>query len=279
MKTSTSWSEIEVPPLPTSNSEEILQVYTASPLPRPYAEETDVFDRQEKVPGHNQSALDCRILLSGGGGLNSWIGVGLVRCGVTSLTIIDPDFLDRTNLPRQLFFPHDLGQPKGTRLAKNLQPHSTNGARLTGIAMRFEDAVDAYTLPCDLLVVGVDNNPARLAGAIFARQRRIPAVYVALSRDGMRINAFLQGPRREDPCWHCAQPNLDPERASPCAAAIISTCFLAASFALFFCHRALMGWPEGVEFFNWREADMLGIAPDLVGVVRRQRGCPTCGKL
>lgn len=126
------------------------------------------------------------------------------------------------------------------------------------------------------MIVGVDNNATRLDAVRFARQQGVPAVFVALSTDGTRVNTFLQGSEPDSACWHCAQPNIDPQRAAPCAAAIISTCFAAAGHALFFCQRAMMGWPANVPPFNWREMDMFGMAPDRTGLVHRRESCPTC---
>lgn len=234
------------------------------------------FERQARVAGHVQDALSNPIVLVGAGGLNSWIGLGLMRSGARHLTIIDPDFVDRTNLSRQFYYGGDLGKPKGPTLASNLSAHAIAAAHITGIAMYFQEAIERYALPCELLVVGVDNNRTRLDAARFARGRRIPAVFIALSKDGMRLNAFLQGRWAHDPCWHCAQPNLDPDAAAPCVPAIISTCLLVAGVAVFMCHRALMGWPDGVQPYNWRDSDLLGCSPEIVGTIRQRQDCPTC---
>ncbi len=251
----------------------------AMPLPPAHPAEADTFARHEGVPGHDQRALSrARVLLVGAGGLNSWVALGLLRSGVGAVTLVDPDIVERTNLPRQCYYSQDLGKPKALRLVQNLVPHSTAGARVTGIATSFEEAIARYALPADLLVVGVDNNRCRLACVREARRRRIPAVFTMLSGDGMRVQSFLQGPEPEDACLWCALPNLDPERAMPCASAIISGCFLAAAFALFFAHRALMGWPRHTARFNFREADLLGRVPDRVGWVSQRRDCPVCGR-
>lgn len=258
---------------------QLIESVTAPPLPRRHDAEADTFARHQGIPGHDQEALGkARIVLVGGGGLNSWTAVALARSGVSSLTIIDHDLADRTNASRQLYFADDMGQPKAFRLTRNLQGHAVAGAQLMGIALRFEQAVKEFPLPADLLVVGVDNNACRLFAAREARARRIPAVFTMLSRDGMRCQCFLQGPNPGEPCLWCALPNLDPGKAAPCAAAVVTSCFLASAFTVFFAHRALMGWPKGMKPFNWREADLLGAAPDQVGRVPKRRNCVVCGK-
>jgi hypothetical protein len=96
-----------------------------------------------------------------------------------------------------------------------------------------------------------------------------------LSRDGMRCNVFLQNASTLEPCLWCALPNLDPARLMPCASAIISSCFLASAFTIFFAHRALMGWGN-IKPFNWREADLTGSVPDRTGTIVRRPGCAVC---
>jgi hypothetical protein len=168
-----------------------------------------------------------------------------------------------------------LGQPKGIRLAKNLANQAVGGATITGIGLPFEEAIEKYSLPADILVVGVDNNVCRLKTVQVARRRRIPAVFTMLSRDAMRCQTFLQSASPLEPCLWCALPNLDPERILPCASAIISSCFLASALTVFFVHRALMGWGK-LEPFNWREADLSGMTDDRKGTIQKRHNCPVC---
>jgi molybdopterin/thiamine biosynthesis adenylyltransferase len=261
-------------------SRPVIETFESEPIRASHPAEPDLFARHEGVPGHNQAVLSsARFVFVGGGGLNTWAALGLARCGAKSMTIVDDDLIDRTNLPRQLYYGDDLGALKGPRLARNLVSHAVAGATLTGIALRFEEAVEQYALPADVFVVGVDNNACRLRCVQEARKRHIPAVFTMLSRDGMRCQCFLQGPASSDACLWCALPNLNPENTSPCAAAIIPSCFLAASFTVTFVYRALMGWPKGVKTFNWREADLLDIAPAMTGNIARRPDCAICGQL
>jgi molybdopterin/thiamine biosynthesis adenylyltransferase len=256
-----------------------IETVIVPPLPRRHEAEADTFARHQGIPGHDHERLaNAHIFMAGAGGLNGWAAVALARSGVRSLTIADHDLVERSNCSRQVFFAADLGKFKALQLVRNLAGHLVAGGKLTGIAMRFEQAVKEFALPADLLVVGVDNNACRLFAVHEARRRRIPAVFTMLSLDAMRCQCFLQGPNPDDPCLWCCLPNLDPDNAAPCAAAVISSCFLAAAFTTFFCHRALMGWPEGVEPFNWREDDLLGVSPARIGRVRKRPDCPVCGK-
>ena len=254
-----------------------VQIFEAAGLPLMHPAEADVFARQLDIPGHRQEALeDARVLVVGAGGLGSWTGVALIRSGVRHLTIVEPDSFERTNAARQLMFKDDLGQPKAIAVARNLVPHAPAPAQITAIPCEFEEAVRRFALPADVVLLLVDNNACRLAGAQFARRRGIPAVFAMLSADAMRAHVFLQGPQPTDACIHCALPNLDPDGSMPCVSAIITSCLLAAAYATVFVHRALMGWPEGVDPFNWREADLLGVAPERTGRVQQRSGCPTC---
>jgi molybdopterin/thiamine biosynthesis adenylyltransferase len=258
------------------SNEKPLETFSADPVPVSHPAEPDLFSRHEGIPAHNQECIQkARIVLIGGGGLNSWAGIGLARSGARSITIIDHDRVDRTNLTRQFFMGEDLGKPKGTALSKNLVSQAAGGATITGIGLPFEDAIKQFSLPADILVVGVDNNSCRLQAVREARRRLIPAVFTMLSRDGMRCQAFLQGASPLDPCLWCALPNLDPENVMPCASAIISSCFLASAFTVFFTHRAMMGWGK-LEPFNWREADLSGAAIDRTGTIQKNKDCWVC---
>jgi len=275
-------SQMEVEEFPqelTSREQKIESIETPA-LPDPHPAEQDTYARHVGIPGHQQEALErARIMMVGAGGLNCWTTLGLARAGVRNITIVDPDLIERTNMARQLFYQNDIGEYKATRLMNNIAPHAVNGAHITGIPMRFEEAAEQIVLPADVLVIGVDRNDCRLYGVKLARSRRIPAIFTMLSRDGMRVQIFMQGPSIDDACLWCALPNLDPEKAMPCASSIITSCYLASAYTIFFVHRALMGWHLTDQKFNWREADLQGIAPERTGYIKKNTNCKVCGKI
>lgn len=126
----------------------------------------------------------------------------------------------------------------------------------------------------DLVIVLVDNNACRLKALQFARELQNPAVFSMMSLDGMRVHTFLQGADAREACLWCAAPNLDPQAATPCAASVVTSCFVSAAHVTFFAHRALMGWPEGHARFNWRTTDLIGSEPEQVSTVPRRADCP-----
>ncbi len=260
-------------------AENPIEVFHSEESEQDHIDQPDLYARHEDIPAHNQILLEqARIVLVGGGGLNSWAGIGLARSGARSITVIDHDRVDRTNLSRQFFGTDDLGQLKGIALAKNLAAQAAGGSSITGIGLSFEDALERYPLPADIFVAGVDNNECRLQVVREARRRRVPAVFTMLSRDGMRCQAFLQNASPLEPCLWCALPNLDPKNIMWCASAIISACFMASAYTVFFTHRALMGWGT-IPPFNWREADLTGTTPERTGVVKRRVDCPVCSEI
>ena len=104
--------------------------------------EDAVHDRQMRVPGFDQERLHAaKVVLIGAGGLGGEVGEGLVRKGVGTLEILDPDLVQVSNLNRQRFFVDDLYRNKSTALAKNLVPESTDNSVIVGHPFSFESAL------------------------------------------------------------------------------------------------------------------------------------------
>jgi molybdopterin/thiamine biosynthesis adenylyltransferase len=229
--------------------------------------EPDLFCRQEAMPGHRQTLLEAaRIAVVGCGGLGSWIAMALARMGVRRLVLIDPDRFDRSNAPRQMVTPPDLYLPKAHALARHVVTHMVNAGEVIGVAKGVREAIHLPTGDVTALVVGVDNNDARLAASCHALDRNIPAAFCMLSADGVRVQVLLQKPG--GPCLRCLLPNLDPEGSLPCAAASMAGCLLAAAHAVHvLTHHLMKGSPIG-----WRESSLDG-ATERVGRPNRRPEC------
>lgn len=255
LSTDSRWLELRAPGFP----------------PAQHPAEPDLFVRQSSMPGHIQHAIErAHVVVVGCGGLGSWIAVALARMGIGHLTLVDPDVFDRTNVPRQLAFPNDISQSKAYCLARNIVSHMTTAGWVDAVAADSDEALASIRSCPDAIVVGVDNNAARLASSTWARCHRVSAVFVMLSRDGLRVQALRQTP--DGACLRCLLPNLDPDVAAPCAAASIAGCFLASAHAVEMVVATLMA-QTGIP--TWRETSLDGTT-ERVGTPIRRASC-SCG--
>jgi molybdopterin/thiamine biosynthesis adenylyltransferase len=106
--------------------------------------------------------LRSRVGLGGCGGLGGMIFELLVRAGVGSITVVDPDTFSETNLNRQLLCTLDnLGFPKveaARERARSLNP----AVEVIPLAVPFQDpAAGSRLASCELIFDGLDTIPAR----------------------------------------------------------------------------------------------------------------------
>ena len=62
-----------------------------------------------------------RVGIAGAGGIGSNVAFQLVRSGMRRLKIVDFDRIEISNLNRQFYFAHQVGQPKAPALVDNLR--------------------------------------------------------------------------------------------------------------------------------------------------------------
>src|SRR5438105_2371271 len=99
-----------------------------------------VMTAQEAVPGFEQFALTrSTIILLGLGGVGSQIALALARKGVGKLVLLDHDIVEPSNLPRQVYYPKDIGKPKAYTLAANLAREGYLDQTFSGYHLSFED--------------------------------------------------------------------------------------------------------------------------------------------
>jgi len=235
--------------------------------------------RQQKLKGFNQQALaTAKVILIGAGGLGGEIGEALVRKGIGTLTICDHDVVDRSNLNRQFFFKEDLGKPKPHRLAKNLAKHGFLGSVIEGYSLCFEDALDReLELDVDLdgtvAVVGIDNNPGRVAASIYYRERHIPCIFTAVSEQADHGFVFVQEP--QGPCFGCLFPWAVNYDTYPCPGtpAVKDILKVVAGIVSYCVDSLLMARPRRYNY----KAVYLATGDDMTWMVPRLPGCKLCG--
>jgi molybdopterin/thiamine biosynthesis adenylyltransferase len=240
-------------------------------------QEPSVTDRQEKVPGFNQHALEAsRIILIGAGGLGGEIGVTLTRKGIGELVILDFDIVEPSNLSRQHFYKSDLYKNKATRLARNLAKEGFSGTRLLGYGLSFQDAVEAgIELLGSVAVVGVDNNPARIAASRFYRKYHIPVIFTAVSAQADHGYVFIQEPGEDKACFGCLFPKSINDDTYPCPGtpAVADILKTVSGIVTYSVDSLIM---KRLRTWSYKDVFLDGTIPGADSVIEKREGCKLC---
>jgi adenylyltransferase/sulfurtransferase len=140
------------------------------------------FARQRALAGfgiEGQTRLAAaRVLVVGAGGLGSAVLPTLAASGIGSITIVDDDTVDESNLHRQtLYSLADVGQSKAevaTRVLNRLAPD----AEITARPVRFDSGnAEPLTEDADLIVDASDNSATRYLANDAAAAAGVPLVW------------------------------------------------------------------------------------------------------
>ena len=119
----------------------------------------EIFNRAELLLGADvmERLASVRVILFGVGGVGSWCAEGLVRSGVTHLTLVDADCVVPSNINRQrMATVSTVGRPKVESLKEMLLDINPS-AEITAIQARFTDAtatsfgLDSYDYVIDAI--------------------------------------------------------------------------------------------------------------------------------
>lgn len=108
-----------------------------------------IFNRSEMLLGaKGMQALDkAKVIILGVGGVGSWCAEGLIRAGLTHLTIVDSDRVCTTNINRQLMATlHTIGQPKVFAMKERLLSINPKAEILAIDTMYTEETADCFHL-------------------------------------------------------------------------------------------------------------------------------------
>ncbi len=145
------------------------------------------FARQLVLPGFGQAGQDrlaaARVVVIGAGGLGCAVLPALAAAGVGSITVVDPDVVELTNLPRQtLYTEADLGRPKAEVAVEALSllaPDAVLTARVEAFGAR--NGLDLL-IDADLVIDGSDSVETRYLANDAAEIADIPFVWGAAHR-------------------------------------------------------------------------------------------------
>ena len=224
-----------------------------------------------------EKLLAAHVLVVGLGGLGSPVAMYLASAGVGTLTLVDHDTVDLTNLQRQIVHATDrVGQPKVASARQALAALNPL-VHVNAIVQRASAAeLDALVAAADLVVDCSDNFATRQAiNAACVAHRRPLVSGAAIGFDGQ---VSVYDPRQADaPCYACVFPPTQEVPEVQCATmgvfaplvGIVGTIQAAEALKVLsgagqpLTGRLLLIDARGMEFNEMR----LKRAPD----------CPVCG--
>ena len=219
-----------------------------------------------------------RVLLVGCGALGGALAQWLTRAGVGELILVDRDFVEETNLPRQVLFTAAhaaAGTPKVTAAVESLSPIG-GPTVLTPHAVHLDaDRLLELGQGVDLVLDGTDNMGTRYLVNDFSVRGGVPWIYAGVVSGGGLVLPVLPG---TGPCLRCVFPDPPPpgtlptcDTAGVLGPAVGAIASMQAGLAL----RILGGEgppdPALVELDVWS-----GTARRLP--VPRAAGCPCCAE-
>ncbi len=231
-----------------------------------------------EVGGAGQARIRAaHAVVVGAGGIGAPAVQYLAAAGIGTLTIVDDDRVERSNLQRQtLFATDDIGRAKvdaAAAFAARLNPH---------VALRTMPArIDAANAPAliagaDVVIDGTDNFATRLAVADAAHAARIPLVSAAVAQFEGQL-AVYRGWEAGRPCYRCFV-GADPDRpGNSCAEAGVLGALVGVvgSMAALEALRAVAPFgddPAGrlllIDALAWRFRSI---------ALPADPGCPACG--
>ena len=173
----------------------------------------DVFDRQRVMKNFHQSTIEQQhVFVLGVGGIGSSIAMSLVRMGVDTIHLLDRDYIDASNLNRQILFSlSDVGKSKVQVAAENLK--QTHNLRTT-IYEYHTDAVTNWSCvveiakKCTVIFNNIDYG-AVFDYAINSLCKSLNIIYVAGSTYANNIEINLFSGQLNDSCWACNNSTND----------------------------------------------------------------------
>lgn len=253
-----------------------------SPQTGPFSkEELTLYSRHLILPDvglEGQAKLkNARVLVVGTGGLGSPLILYLAAAGVGTLGIVDFDFVDGTNLQRQIIHgTRDVGRPKVASAAdrvKALNPHVT--VERHNLRLGADNALSLLG-DYDLVVDGTDNFATRYLLNDACALLKKPLVYGSIFRFEGQATVFDAS---HGPCLRCLFPEPPPPELAP-------SCGEGGVLGVL---PGLIGCIQATEVIK----QIIGIGQSLVGrllifdglsmrfremKLRKDPACPLCGE-
>lgn len=163
--------------------------------------------------GGQERLKKAHIFIAGAGGLGSPAAIYLAVAGVGTITIVDMDAVEQSNLNRQiLHMDRDIGKKKTVSAIEKLREYNgdiTINAIDTAIG---GDNVHELVGRADGIVDAMDNYPVRYLLNRVAIEKKIPFFHGAISGFHGQATTVLPGTTA---CVECIVPKAPPKETSP----------------------------------------------------------------
>ncbi|MDP1513000.1 ThiF family adenylyltransferase [Paenibacillus ottowii] len=244
--------------------------------------QSDRYSRQERFapfgPTGQRRLASSHVLIIGVGALGTGIAETLVRGGVGTVSLVDRDYVEWSNLQRQqLFQESDAAQrcPKAVaaeRRLKDINSETVIHAHVLDVGV---EELEELIQGVDLMMDATDNFDTRLLMNDMALKHRIPWIYGGCVGSYGVTYTFLPG---QTPCLHCLMGTVpfggetcDTAGIIPQAVQMVTANQTTEAFKL------LGGYPEDLRgkllsFDLWKN-EYVAIAVDRL----KKANCPSCG--
>ncbi|MGQ3478572.1 ThiF family adenylyltransferase [Paenibacillus sp. TY11] len=245
-------------------------------------QQSDRYSRQERFtpfgPTGQRRLASSHVLIIGVGALGTGIAETLVRGGIGTVSLVDRDYVEWSNLQRQqLFQESDAAQrcPKAVaaqRRLKDINSETVIHAHVLDVGV---EELEELIQGVDLMMDATDNFDTRLLMNDMALKHRIPWIYGGCVGSYGVTYTILPG---QTPCLHCLLGTLplggetcDTAGIIPQAVQMVTANQTTEAFKL------LGGYTEDLRgkllsFDLWKN-EYVAIAVDSV----KKANCPSCG--
>ena len=165
-----------------------------------------------------EKLLAGKVLIVGAGGLGSPVSLYLAAAGVGTIGIIDKDFVELSNLQRQILYTtKDLGKPKTESAREKLTALNPDVNVVTHQVTFDKETASGLIKDYDVIVDCTDNFPARyILNETCAAQRK-PFIHAGVYCFNGQIFTIIPG---KGPCFKCIfheppSPESYPASSSP----------------------------------------------------------------
>ena len=151
-----------------------------------------------------------RALICGCGALGTMIAERLARAGVGTLRIVDRDWVELSNLPRQTLFTEQdalLGRPKAIAAADALRAIDSRLRVEPFVADLTCDNIHDLAADCDLLLDGTDNFETRFLINDYSLSKNVPWVHGGCLGSSGQVMTIVPG---KTACFRCLVRDLPP---------------------------------------------------------------------